>query len=59
MRLKDFKKPKKDPNNHEDYLKFKKMKDNFVKEYKGKLDNYLENNIKYERRFFKIYHRKD
>lgn len=35
------------------------MKDNFLKEYKGKLDDYFDKNKTYERRFFKIYHRRD
>ncbi|CAD8072565.1 unnamed protein product [Paramecium primaurelia] len=59
MKIKEFKKPQIDPVDHTDYIKFKKMKNNFVKEYKEKLDNYFQNNTKYERRFFKIYHRKD
>ncbi|CAD8212801.1 unnamed protein product [Paramecium octaurelia] len=59
MKIKEFKKSQADPVDHSDYIKFKTMKNNFVKEYKEKLDNYFENNTKYERRFFKIYHRKD
>ncbi|CAD8122913.1 unnamed protein product [Paramecium sonneborni] len=59
MKIREFKKPLADPVDHTDYIKFQKMKNNFVKEYKQKLDNYFENNTKFERRFFKIYHRKD
>lgn len=47
MKIKEFKRPLADPVDHSDYIKFKKMKNNFVKEYKEKLDNYFENNTKY------------
>ncbi|CAD8123655.1 unnamed protein product [Paramecium sonneborni] len=59
MKIREFKKPQIDPVDHTDYNNFQKMKNNFVKEYKEKLDNYFDKNIRYDRRFFKIYHRKD